>query len=236
MGGELTVLSLRLDDPRTAALDWNGSLAPGERERAARFRFVEDRRRFEVARGLTRRVLGLLTDTPARDVPIGYGSHGKPGVPEGPAFNVAHSGVWVLIAFGAEGRVGVDVEVVRPLPDLDRVAERVFHPDERAELATAGDGRALLAAFYRLWTRKEALVKALGGGLSSPLDAVRCTARDVGPGSVLLDAAAVHEDAARWCVRPLALDPTAPAAVAWDRPCGSVRVTRFEAIDWLEGR
>ncbi len=234
MGVELTVLSLRLDDPRTRALDWNGSLSPGERERAARFRFAQDRRRFEVSRGLMRQALGRWLGLAPTEVAIGYGTHGKPRVRGGPSFNVAHSGPWVLMALAEEGRVGVDVEVVRPLADLEEVAARVFHPEERAELSAAGaDERARLTPFYRLWTRKEALVKALGGGLSLPLERLRCAAGDGRDGSTLLDAAAVQEDAAFWSVLPLDLAPDAAAAVAWDRPFGTFRLTRFEAIGWV---
>jgi 4'-phosphopantetheinyl transferase len=89
---------------------------------------------------------------------------GRPWL-EGVSFSVSHSGELGLIAIAEPGRrIGVDVEQLRPDRDVRALAERFFHPEEAAGI---GDDRA---AFYRCWTRKEAVVKALGLGLAHPLD------------------------------------------------------------------
>ena len=106
---------------------------------------------------------------------FGAADGGKPfarfdGRPVDAGFNVSHSGRHGLIALAPAGRVGVDVEERVTRRDLDRLIEAVFGPNERADLgAVAGDDRTRL--FFRLWTLKEAVAKALGTGLS--LDATR---------------------------------------------------------------
>lgn len=87
------------------------------------------------------------------------------GRPVDIGFNVSHSGWHGLIAVAPAGRVGVDLEECVPRLDFDRLIEAVFGPDERANLAAvAGDDRIRL--FFRLWTLKEAVAKAIGTGLS----------------------------------------------------------------------
>lgn len=101
---------------------------------------------------------------------FGAADGGKPfalvdGGPVGVGFNVSHSGHHGLIALAPSGRIGVDVEDRSPRRDLDRLSEAVFGPNEQAELAAAsGDDRTRL--FFRLWTLKEAVLKAAGTGLS----------------------------------------------------------------------
>lgn len=80
-------------------------------------------------------------------------------------FNVSHSGRHGLIALAPSGRVGVDVEECVPRRDFDRLSEAVFGPRERADLAAVAGGERI-RLFFRLWTLKEAVAKALGTGLS----------------------------------------------------------------------
>ena len=87
------------------------------------------------------------------------------GLPVDINFNVSHSGNHGLIALAPEGRLGVDVEECTPHRNLDTLIETVFTPDEQAELALI-EGEERPRAFFRLWTVKEALVKAEGTGLS----------------------------------------------------------------------
>ena len=97
------------------------------------------------------------------DAEIRVDEHGRPWA-EGVAFNVSHSGEVGLIAVAAAGRrVGIDVQQIRETTDFTALAARFFHPDEAAAI---GDRRD---AFFRCWTRKEAVVKALGLGLQHPL-------------------------------------------------------------------
>ncbi len=105
------------------------------------------------------------------ELSFGESSHGKPfavvrGVHAPVGFNVSHSGGHGLIALAAGGRIGVDVEERVPKRNLDSLIEAVMGPRERAELAVL-QGAEKLRKFYRFWTFKEALIKALGTGFST---------------------------------------------------------------------
>ena len=86
------------------------------------------------------------------------------GTPAAASFNVSHSGLHGLIGFAAGSGFGVDLEVRRPDRDFDGIGSRVYGPREQRALADSGPGKAEL--FYRLWSLKEALIKALGTGFS----------------------------------------------------------------------
>ncbi len=105
-----------------------------------------------------------------RSLRFGLGEHGKPyavvdGKAADVAFNVSHSGHHGLIALAAKGRLGVDVEVRSGRRDLDRIGKKVFGPSEceRISRLQCGEKNHM---FFRLWTMKESLSKALGAGLS----------------------------------------------------------------------
>ena len=149
-------------------------LSADERERAARFHFRRDAMRWIAARSALREILGGCLDADPRALVFAYGDKGKPALAE-PAgewdlqFSLAHSAHLAVYAVTVGCPVGVDLERMRPLPDMDRIAERTFSRQECAAL------RALPATlrpsgFFNCWTRKEAYIKALGAGLSYPLD------------------------------------------------------------------
>jgi 4'-phosphopantetheinyl transferase len=102
-----------------------------------------------------------------------HGPHGKPGLHPQHAsdlqFNVSHSGDWVLLALSRSVAVGIDVESIRPLPQVLALAERYFSANEIATLRACLEAERE-ATFLALWTRKEAQVKALGTGLAHSLD------------------------------------------------------------------
>ena len=109
------------------------------------------------------------------DLAFRYGLRGKPEIDQ-PAeartirFNVSHRGALALYAFGREGEIGVDIEYLRDVPEaLDDCANH-FTPDETRLLEQAAAGGSGRECFFRLWTRKEAVIKAVGTGLSMPLD------------------------------------------------------------------
>jgi 4'-phosphopantetheinyl transferase len=91
-------------------------------------------------------------------------------------FNLAHSGELALLALTRAGEVGVDVERIRPMPDALELAARFFSPREVAALQTVPPDDAN-AAFFRLWTRKEAWLKATGEGIAESLARVEVTCR-----------------------------------------------------------
>ena len=151
----------------SAAWAW---LDAEERRRAHRFQHTGARRRYVLCRASLRSLLCSALDCDNRRITFDTAEHGKPlAVVAGSRapidFNVSHSGQHGLIALAASGRVGVDVEERVPQRNLDTLADAVFGPDERADVAAAS-GSHKLHLFLDLWTMKEALSKALGTGLS----------------------------------------------------------------------
>lgn len=163
-----------LADLEDATLSFDSGLSPDEMARAARFVFERDRRRFARGRARTRALLGGYLGIDAGQLRFEYESHGKPRLASGQGgsdldFNVSHSETLLAVAISSAGPVGVDVEAVRCLDDRDALARRTFAPAEvRCLESLAAEDRD--AGFFRAWTRKEAFVKALGEGLSHPLD------------------------------------------------------------------
>ncbi len=143
-----------------------------EEERARWERFVHEgaRRRFALCRAALRINLCGRLGCSNRELSFGYLEHGKPfaivnGIPSDASFNVSHSDRHGLIGFAKRDGLGVDVEVRAPGRDFDAIGSRVYTARERRALsAAAGDRKADL--FYRLWSLKEALIKALGTGFS----------------------------------------------------------------------
>ena len=147
-----------------------GLLDDHERDRLARFRRPADRARYLAAHALARLVLAPLVGRRAAALAFDRtcrcgAQHGKPVLPDGPGFSLSHAGDLVGVAVRPDGPVGLDVEQVRDVADLDALAGHVRSPAERAR------GGLDPAAFFRTWTRKEALVKATGDGLATPDDA-----------------------------------------------------------------
>lgn len=146
-------------------------LSADERERATRFVFKRDRRRFIVARSVLRTILGRYLGCTPADVRFTYGAHGKPVLLDDARetrFNLAHSEDFAVYAVTRGRDVGVDVERVRHRFAFTEIAERFFSAAERAALQRLPP-RQRARAFFRCWTRKEAYVKARGDGLTFPL-------------------------------------------------------------------
>jgi len=149
-------------------------LSADELARAQRFVFDRHRHRFIVARGTLRLLLGNYLNVPERDIVFGYSTHGKPYLSQ-PVnladlrFNLSHAHELAVYAFTHRCRIGVDVEYQRPLRDLAQLAATVFSPRELA-VFEALPAHQQQTAFYACWTRKEAFIKAIGDGLSYPLD------------------------------------------------------------------
>jgi 4'-phosphopantetheinyl transferase len=190
-------------------------LLPAERERAGRFRRDEDRRRYLVGRSLIRVLLGQALEVPPDSVELEFGDQGKPFVRKGPAFNLSHSGDYVLAGFTEQGRIGVDVEQHRTRLDLDALMQRCFS-DWEIERVAPLDTIERRAAFFRIWARKEALLKALGGGLSIELKSASFdpfVTRD----NTLRALELSEEDVGEWSVLPLEIGAEVAGAVALDR-------------------
>jgi len=200
--------------------DWEALLRSDERERAHRFHFPEDWRRYVYGRGLLRWLLGSYLGMDPASLNFTYSEHGKPELAASISarplrFNLSHSGTKLLLACAWDRRVGADVEQVTGNRDLEQIANRFFSPAERsALLALTGEIRK--EAFYLCWSRKEAFLKAVGDGLSMPLDQFDVAVEPGQPAALL----ATRPDPAetdRWEMHGLDLGPGYAAAVVLER-------------------
>jgi 4'-phosphopantetheinyl transferase len=195
---------------------YTATLSVEEHRRARRYHFDRDRSDFVTGRGLLRRLLGRYLQVAPEQVRFLYGEHGKPALaPEhGTAlrFNVSHSDRVLLCAVTADREVGVDVERVRPLPDMDEVAACVFTARERAVLRRL-PGPERQKAFFRCWTRKEAYIKAGGDGFALPVQQIEASL-EPGEPARLLHVDGAPDEAGRWCLRELRPAPGYVGAVA----------------------
>jgi 4'-phosphopantetheinyl transferase len=159
-----------------AMQSFHEALSGEELARAGRFKFDRDRDRYIAAHGVLRQVLARYVGCTPGELRFGANRFGKPHLANasGLHFNLSHSQdvAVVAIASAKTGELGVDVEAVRPLDDLMKIAQQFFRADE-AEALQRLPVTAQPLAFYRIWTRKEAYLKATGTGLSMNLDEVR---------------------------------------------------------------
>ncbi len=185
---DVDIWRVTLDEqPEEAVAHFRPLLSPDEAERARKFFFERDRRRFVIGRGILRTLLARYLGCPVSEIAFRYGPNGKPMLPAedgAPAlhFNVAHSDSVALLAFSTAGEIGIDLERVRDLPDWEHIAATYFSPAEQARVrACPPEARRL--EFFRAWTRQEAILKASGLGLGlsvGPISVPALTAESEG--------------------------------------------------------
>ncbi len=145
-------------------------LAPDEQERANRFRFAEHQKRFIACRGILRSLLGRYLDQDPVQLRFDYGPQGKPVLSPHTGwvnlqFNLSHSQDYAVYAI-AQQSVGIDLEYIRPLTDLEHLTDRFFSAREHQAIQALPIEQQAIA-FFRHWTCKEALLKASGQGLGN---------------------------------------------------------------------
>jgi 4'-phosphopantetheinyl transferase len=207
--GTVVVASIHLDEPPVRIV-----LDHDERQRAHRFVFERDRRRFIAAHSAMRVTLAHYLGNAPEDVTFATAVRGKPHLKD-PArdirFNLTHSGERALLAVTLGREVGIDIEQTRTVSDMVSVAERVFSPAERERLGQTPPDRQH-EVFFRLWTRKESFIKALGEGMYFPL--AKFDVSTEADGSQLLISCAADPHAMdRWTTRSLPCAPGYTAAI-----------------------
>jgi 4'-phosphopantetheinyl transferase len=211
---EVHVWAVDLALPGHLLFELEAVLDSGERERAARFVRPIHRDRFIAAHGQLRRLLGSVLHLAPGDIRFTAGPQGKPalspGLPGVLEFNLAHSGDVALVALSHSRAVGVDVEEAHAMPDAAAIAARFFSAHEQAALAALPEADRQ-AAFFDIWTRKEAWIKAVGSGLSYPLDQFTVSLA-AGAEDCLLSADGAM--IGQWRLRALSTPPGYAAAVA----------------------
>jgi 4'-phosphopantetheinyl transferase len=214
------------------------ALSPEETARAERFHFEQHRRAFVLGRAALRALLASYLGMDPAAVQIVYGPQGKPALSptlknasSSLRFNASHSGNLAAYAFTNGCEIGVDVERHRALPDFENIARRFFSPEETAELLELSPNEKT-SGFFNCWTRKEAFIKAMGGGLSIPLDSFRVTlAPGAAAGMVSLGG---NDDAARrWTLYDFSPAPEYAGAIAYPDQPRSIQTVPVVSVDGL---
>ncbi|MFN7140551.1 MAG: 4'-phosphopantetheinyl transferase family protein [Limisphaerales bacterium] len=161
-----------LDQPLSVYFELKTLLSSDEQVRVARFRNERARKQFVLGRGLLRKLIAAYLEEHPSEIQLVYGSNGKPMLfPQGKErlwFNVSHSGELLLLGFCRTAQIGLDVEQVRAVPEADAIAERFFTPAESAALRASDASKREM--FFKIWTRKEAVLKCLGSGFTDDAD------------------------------------------------------------------
>jgi len=209
------------------------SLSPDETLRAQRLYFEKDRTHFIAARGLLRTLLGYYLNTAPSGIRFQYNPYGKPLL-EGPLssvglnFNLSHSHGKVLLAFARGLKVGVDLESLRSHVSFDQIATRYFSAEEALAVVEA-TGEEKPRLFFRSWTFKEAYIKALGQGLSFPLNQIRLQWQE-GQESALVQETSDPKHPSQWSLLQLKTAPQFFAALAAENISPLLRHHSLEKI------
>jgi 4'-phosphopantetheinyl transferase len=229
-GDAVDVWCAALELPEAELARLEATLAPEERARAARFVFERDRSRFVAARGLLRQILAAYLGAPPEALRFCYSARGKPFLEQAEAgleFNLAHSGGLALYAVAGNRPVGVDLERIRAEIDVEGIAARFFSPKEAAALRAMPQAERL-PAFFRCWTRKEALLKAWGEGLPFGLD--RFSVSLDPQQAAMVETPLEAREAAEWRLWPLEPAPGYVGALAVRGSRFRVRCLRWRAF------
>jgi len=209
-------------------------LSSDEAARAARFHFEEHRRAFILGRGVLRALLGGILKMPPGEIQFSYGPKGKPSLADASSpvlFNASNSGNLAVYAVTEGCDIGIDVELLRPIPEMENIAARFFAPAEASELMALPEPDRP-QAFFNCWTRKEAYIKAIGDGLSVPLDSFRVTLRP-GAGAEMLCLGGSIEAAKGWMLHDFDPAPGFVGAIAYPGCSREIAFNPLVTVDEL---
>ncbi|MFE4104961.1 4'-phosphopantetheinyl transferase family protein [Almyronema epifaneia] len=212
--------SLQITSARLAL--YSPLLSAVEQARARQFRIDGDRDRFILSRGMLRQILAARLGCAPAELVFAYGEFGKPYLVNSPLpqlqFNLSHSGDLALYALACDRQVGIDVEALRPLPRLAKLANRCLTETEQRYLHNVATTEQV-ATFLSYWTCKEAFLKAIGKGLTQAMHQLEIS---LGPPLQLLQAA--NTPAHHWQLKSLRPAQNYIAAIAvegtdWQLSC-----------------
>ena len=198
-------------------------LSPDELERVHRIRLLTQKQRTIAARGALRHILAQYLKMAANDIQLAYNEHQKPYLAMAAQqflhFNLTHSKDQALLAVTRNYPIGIDIEKIESKFNLD-IAKRYFSTTENQALAQLPAQEQVLA-FFRLWSRKEAMVKAIGMGLSLPLSSFSVSPHD--------ETEMITIGTQRWSLMPIPLYQDFAAAVATSQTVKTISYWRLDA-------
>jgi 4'-phosphopantetheinyl transferase len=224
--GTVHIWCLSLDLPPSQIDSLQSDLSADELDRAARYKFDRHRRRFVACRGQVRRILATYLGVSADGLSFDYGPKGKPALaaPRRESrieYNVSHSHEMALCAVALDQELGVDIELLRAPFNFEGIANQFFAVEEVRVLRGLPD-ESRLQGFFTCWTRKEAVLKAVGAGLSIPLNKVVVSVTPQEPASVL-KFESESGDREEWWIEHLEPSPGYVGAIAsLGRPLRSI--------------
>ena len=211
-------------------------LSSDENSRARKFHFDKERLRFIVARGGLRLLCAHYLGAGAKEIAFGHNYYGKPFVlnhkthtASNIQFNVSHSGEYIVIALSQGVPVGIDIEQITNDIEFLEIAQNFFSPVEYAELIKQPVIEQC-KAFFHIWTRKEAYIKAKGKGLSIPLDSFDVSIKTLDQ-SVSLNVGDAKNSENSWSIYDLTLTQGYAAALAIES--GASRLSYFDLSEFL---
>ena len=232
----IEIWQIDLETPLNPDIDLDTILSADERRRAERFIFARDASQFKLTRAMLRLGLASYLQERPQNIELATNCHGKPRLAKNPSlhFNVTHSGGLALMAFATLGEVGVDVEAMQRNVEALEIASPNFTKNETDMIARAQTTQEQTRIFLHLWTRKEAMLKAAGCGITRGLDTV-----DVSLGPVnLVRFSSAPGDIAESCWRVQDLDLIGGYIGAVSAPAGDwsimLHTVRYE--DVVNGR
>lgn len=210
------------------------TLSPDEQARANRFRFPQDTHRFVVSRGILRALLGRYMQIDPAQISFGYSDRGKPfltdsRVTAGFVFNLSHSEDCMVCAIARNGCVGIDLEYIRPVANLEDLTQRFFAPQEHAAIHALSE-ESRLRSFFQHWTCKEALLKATGDGLMS-LSAIAVSIRS--NRAKLVTWSGAEHRSKQWSLHLFEPVPGYVAAMATDIPHHFMTFCQWNSVENL---
>ena len=189
-----------------------GYLTEDEITRAQRLHVDQPKIRFVAARSALRIILGSYLGVPPRELEFIKGPHGKPALAgKELSFNLSHAGGLALLAVTRSCPVGIDIEHMSSARASDEIAARFFSLHEQESLVAYPDGERA-KAFFRIWSRKEAVIKALGEGLACPLHSFDVSADEKEAALLAFRRAGI--DCSRWMMTNLHVEENYAAAFA----------------------
>ena len=219
--GEIHVWRVSLAQTESCLQNLQQTLSTDERTKADRFRFPKDRSQFIVSRGALRAILSRYLNISSHILRFDYNPYGKPSLTVAQGgntlrFNLSHSRGMALIAITKNRDIGVDLEGINQNFSCLEIAEKFFSPLENSVLRSLPE-HFQATAFFTCWTRKEAYIKAVGKGLSIPLNQFDVSLAPGEP-AALLNVEGNPEEASKWSLIQLfpSSDMVAAVAVAGD--------------------
>lgn len=202
----------------------SNALTAAEFEHISYYKFLKDKNSYIVSRGLLRILLSCYLQTNPEELSILKHKKGKPYQKNDPSlfFNISNSGDCCIFAFSKNGEVGIDIEKIRPLNDLDELIKKNFNSKEQSYIYKNPALR--LQRFFKFWTLKEAFLKAIGEGMRLVPDKLEFSSEN---GDFKLQSFAGVAESEDWIFSDLTYNANYKGTLAHKINSGTIKILKF---------